>query len=814
MKAGKLLLALVVALGPALARADAPAETGSSELSLPWEAFQKLLQLNQDNVTLSWSEWQNLLKQTGVTQPPPYQVQNGQVVLSRKEFRDLLDRMKPPAGDAPKAYLTKALYEGTVGRRSARVTARLLLHVTGRPTYDSPFSLPLFPVGTALEEVRVDGRSALVEAGDNGVNLRLTRGGEMEVTAVFAVTGQLDKPPYQLTFPVPRTPITRVDVTLPQTQAHADIPGAMGLETTAVAGGTRLKASLTPTSQIQISWNAAEPERAQGPAKTYASGHHLLTVEEDAIKVTSRLDLEILQNTLGAVNVAVPEGYTVVDVQGDGVGDWRAGTARGNVLVVPLTAPRRGGLALTLTAEIPLKDKNAVVEYTGFSVIGAVRENGDLGVENKTAAEIKPTESGGLLRLDPQEAGGTLLALTPRPLTYAYTFSRPGYRLTLDVRRHEEVAVLSSVVDEANGVTLVLEDGKQVHHLTYTVRNSWKQFMEVRLPKGAQLWNAFVEGKRVRPSQGDGDKLLVPLNRSRTEGEAGGFDVELLYFVPGDRPWALGREKFAFPTPDMLMSRMLWSVYLPTRDDYIHFGGTVDKEAGATGLKPLLTAAAGKKSILRNLAAEAQAELGSTRSGNRQDRLRKSNEAKNSAQWEQRGSFSAAQSVDEGAYARQVEREMNFFAQVRQSAAEGDAGALRIQIPNAGQVYRFTKTIVTDADSLRLTTFFVNGAVIKGTKLLLLAGLAFLLYRFRNVFQGIAAGRAGKIFARRKEAAAWAASPGGSLIASTAGTLLLKILGFNLLAGMAFVFFVGTAVRYFLPRWRKTPLTPPGAKDA
>jgi hypothetical protein len=77
----------------------------------------------------------------------------------------------------------------------------------------------------------------------------------------------------------------------------------------------------------------------------------------------------------------------------------------------------------------------------------------------------------------------------------AYKYIRPPIRLGLDIQRHEEIAVVSSVVDSANAVTLLLKDGKRVTHLTLTVKNTARQFVELKLPAGADVWSVFVEGR-------------------------------------------------------------------------------------------------------------------------------------------------------------------------------------------------------------------------------------------------------------------------------------------------------------------------------
>jgi hypothetical protein len=85
---------------------------GTGELSLPWTAFEKLLRLDQDNVILTWDEFQRLVKQTGVQEMPPFQLQDGKVSLSRTEFKNLLNRMKLPAGEVSKNVLNQSPLHG------------------------------------------------------------------------------------------------------------------------------------------------------------------------------------------------------------------------------------------------------------------------------------------------------------------------------------------------------------------------------------------------------------------------------------------------------------------------------------------------------------------------------------------------------------------------------------------------------------------------------------------------------------------------------------------------------------------------------
>ena len=230
-----------------------------------------------------------------------------------------------------------------------------------------------------------------------------------------------------------------------------------------------------------------------------------------------------------------------------------------------------------------------IADFNGFSVPSSIREKGFIAVEMKGSAEAKVTEAEGLDRASFSELPAQLLSYSVKPLIFAYKYLRHPYRMVLDVTKHKELPVISTVVDSASGITLFTEDGKLVHRLTYTVRNTWKQFMEVALPKDAELWGTYVDGKSVKPTKNEKEKILIPLNRSQSsEGGLAPFDVELIYFQKATKFGWFGMKKSSFAIPDLMMSRVIWSIYLPFDYSFVRFGGTMEKEKIARGISPLL----------------------------------------------------------------------------------------------------------------------------------------------------------------------------------------------------------------------------------
>ena len=179
-----------------------------------------------------------------------------------------------------------------------------------------------------------------------------------------------------------------------------------------------------------------------------------------------------------------------------------------------------------------------------------------------------------LSSLDPGELPQQLILKTTNPilLGYKYVHVDPPYRLSLRMTRHREVDVQTAAIDEASYRSLFTPDGLAVTTARFSVRNSRKQFLRVRLPEGAELWSATVDGRPEKPaissnggpeSNGHAPEILIKVINS-----VQGFPVELIYATPVAEMSRLGRESAHLPRPDMVVTRSRWDIYLPDRFRY------------------------------------------------------------------------------------------------------------------------------------------------------------------------------------------------------------------------------------------------------
>ena len=152
---------------------------GNGQLTVPWNEFKKLLHLRENEIVLSLETFQKLLAQTGNPAVPKHFVKGGNVVMTRAEFKKLVDQMKPPTSigvQPPFEYLvTKAVYSGEMNRDNTSFTAVFSVHVLKEGIY---LKIPILPQRIALQDVKVGGKPALVVSENGYHHVVLTKPGE------------------------------------------------------------------------------------------------------------------------------------------------------------------------------------------------------------------------------------------------------------------------------------------------------------------------------------------------------------------------------------------------------------------------------------------------------------------------------------------------------------------------------------------------------------------------------------------------------------------------------------------------------------
>ncbi len=225
-------------------------------------------------------------------------------------------------------------------------------------------------------------------------------------------------------------------------------------------------------------------------------------------------------------------------------------------------------------------------------------------------------------------------------------------------------------------------------------------------------------------------KLLVPLIRSRSvNNRLDTFPIEVIYCLVNNNFSPLSFRQTALPEVDLLISQLIWSVYLPNDYAYLYFKSTLEKEEIIRGVNLF----AGKQRQFNEQAMQEIAE--SEYRVADEDKLKKAYKGK-----DYQSRFRNLPLKEEQLQS-QVDAELNFSGRLdglTQQAAEpprvtGGASAtgvmpIQIEVPTGGQVYRFAKTIVKSNDPLTIKIFYVQYWIIKTIKWLIILIVILILY--------------------------------------------------------------------------------------
>ncbi|UCG60396.1 MAG: hypothetical protein JSV52_08655 [Candidatus Zixiibacteriota bacterium] len=697
----KVVLALILTIGLALpAIADTPGDTDKNgALTVPWDEFKILLDLDADKIIMSVETFHKLLAQTGLKYPPTHLIREGNVVLTRAQFESIVSQMKAPVDGAtgrPVDYLiTKATYDGKMNTFSTSFTGTFKIHVLKDDAY---VKIPVIPMAIPLEDITVDGKPALVISEGGYHTIVLSKAGQYTVETSFSLASSLDKGPNKIDLAIAQTPITLLTLELPLKDIDVEIPQAQQVLTKPVGNKTVVKAAIATGNNFSIRWRKKVEQIEKIPAKLHADLYHLLSIEDGAIVINTDVSLNILHSEIDAVRLLIPDNLNVLAVSGEGIGEWQELTQdKRKYILVPFTYGKKGSATIRITSEIPATETGMANAFSGIRVDAAVRETGYIGVVLNTSAEVTVADSDGLEIVAAQKLPRQIVSKSPKPLTMGFKYLKHPYSLVLDVKKHDKVAVPVATINSANVVTLFTEDGKIVHRLVYQVKNSAKQFLQIRMPSEADVWSVLVDNQPVESSVNDKGELLVPLIRSRQNGNnLQTFPVEVIYAVVQEKFDWLGSRGSTLPAVDLMISQIMWSVYLPNDYTYHHFSSSLEIEQMARGVNIFAGAKRQyNEQMMRELARSDAIELDALAP----DKLKG---VYGDEEYESR--FRNIPMPAESQKA-QIIREIEFGGTISKEAISTVPNSLgvlpiQIQVPTSGQVYRFARTIINSDDPL------------------------------------------------------------------------------------------------------------------
>jgi hypothetical protein len=487
---------------------------------------------------------------------------DGWVVLPVTEYA-ALKRAASPADPEPEpppveATLSRIDYNLKIDGDLATGEARLTVDVI-----KNGWVRVHLPEGLMVRDAQLDGHAVNLArrptddgpGGPGGMDLLLSKTGRSVLTMKIVAPVKTVAGTDVLHLPVSNSAVSHAAIELLRQGVDVRITGGLLLEHSESATGSRWVANGKGNEPLTFAWRRkVDDSRLTQPLRLRGALTQLVGLGEDATQVNAEVQLEILQGVAQDVHVQLPEQFTVNQVSGAVVSDW---DVKNRDLQVWFIEPVQNSVRFTLNGELRIP-RTGKFDVPLLRLPSVERETGGVAVEVLGAGEIKERQASGL---DEAEAAdlGQLIASRQSPSLIAFRL-HPGdgnsnRTLSVTVARYTPQAVLTANIEEAEYDALIAVDGKVLVQSRFAVRNNQRNFLKLSLPPTAVLWSASVAGRPIRPGRGPDGSLLLPLEKSRSGGDAPAFIVEVSYLDRAAAWTDRGRARVSLVAVDLPISK-------------------------------------------------------------------------------------------------------------------------------------------------------------------------------------------------------------------------------------------------------------------
>ena len=436
----------------------------------------------------------------------------GKVTLPLSRWQALHDALgaaepRDPARDAGPALWIARRVEGRFhkGLWSGRLTSRFEVAAGGH------VRVPIIDARATVGEATLDGKPASLLREGEMYTAGIDRAGRHELVVDFHWGRETQRFTRTLRLKLPEGGPTALEARIAERGIEASLAGGALTGAAEEGGDTVLLGHLDGAGELDLSWKRRATGEAKGEAKLRARQHTVFKVSEAIVTGRSAIDLQVVEGETDQVALDLPRGVEVVGVEGDAVLQWRTALAadESGKLVVLLRHLVSDAVALRVDFQFP-GEPGAPLALAMPTPDAPT--TGAIGVLGPPGLSVEATQADFATRVASRDLPAELAALTDSPVLFGFRFERAP-RVVLAVSRLVELELASTLVDELQASTVLLEDGVERTKIKLRIRNSTRQYVEVTLPEGSTLTHSFIDGRKVRPA-GKGGALLFPLRQS------------------------------------------------------------------------------------------------------------------------------------------------------------------------------------------------------------------------------------------------------------------------------------------------------------
>ncbi len=340
--------------------------------------------------------------------------------------------------------------------------------------------------------------------------------------------------------------------------------------------GTHGRLALTPGKKLQVEYRPPMPLRDRPPQYSL-QGDVAWNLDAGAQQITASLTATVASGASDQIVLLLPDEADRVEITGPEVRRVEVGSGRA---VVHLRGKILGQTVLKVSCELPA-GKGSKRRLDRFGAADGRWTGGTLVITNSAGgSEVIPETMMGLREMSPAEIPPSASAILPAPAVMAYEITSRAFSAEVEVLQLGEFALRQSIADLAHYEVFLARDGSVICRARYEIRNSNKQFLNLKLPAGAQVLLARVNEKSrpISPATGEKNTWLLPLERSRASVMGlVSFPVEVVFLCRTAPMGEGGVAEIPLPAIDLPIAYGWCETYVPAGMEVKQWSGAMRK---------------------------------------------------------------------------------------------------------------------------------------------------------------------------------------------------------------------------------------------
>lgn len=262
-------------------------------------------------------------------------------------------------------------------------------------TLDRPGRVRVAPIEAVLMSGDRPQRDVTLQRGEGWHEARIARAGtyEWEMTLLLPLEPEREGRPRSFAMDLPMALSSRATLTVARTDLEVASPRAVRLETREEGGATVTTILPAPGEALQVSWRPRARQTRLEKTVLYVQTASVARVDTGSVEVRRLARLQVTQGELTTLRLRVPEGETVTDVRGRGLGGWRFDAAT-QAIETRWLEPVTGAYEMLVVTQRAVSATPYEVSVGTMTVEGADRQRGTLGVVTAPAVFATPIGEG------------------------------------------------------------------------------------------------------------------------------------------------------------------------------------------------------------------------------------------------------------------------------------------------------------------------------------------------------------------------------------------------------------------------------------